>query len=85
MARQVKFPAAFTGSTGIGAGTWALAIGFFALAVDADGRKGLLQALTGIILIAFAWLQNTVSPDYTVGTGILMAAWVSVAVFKRLK
>lgn len=69
----------------IGAGTWALAIGFFASAVDADGRKGLLQALTGMLLIAFAWLQNTVSPDYTIGTGILMAAWISVAVFKRLK
>ena len=69
----------------IGAGTWALAIGFFAMAVDAEGRKGLLQALSGLFLIGFAWLQNTVSPDYTIGTGILMAAWISVAVFKRLK
>lgn len=77
--------AAISAGSLIGAGTWALAIGFFAMAVDADGRKGLLQALTGILLIAFAWLQNTVSPDYTIGTGILMAAWVSVAVFKRLK
>ena len=69
----------------IGAGTWALALGFFAMAVDADGRKGLLQALSGLLLIGFAWLQNTVSPDYTIGTGILMAAWISVAVFKHLK
>ena len=69
----------------IGAGTWALALGFFAMAVDAEGRKGLLQASSGLLLIGFAWLQNTVSPDYTIATGILMAAWISVAVFKRLK
>lgn len=69
----------------IGASTWALAIGFIASAVDADRRNGLLQALTGLLLVAFAWLQNTVSPEYTIGTGILVAAWISVAVFKWLK
>ena len=69
----------------IGAGTWGVAIIFFALAVDSRTATALLQLSTGGALIVLAWLQNAVSPDYTVVSGVLMAGWIAVVVFKRLK
>jgi len=69
----------------IGAGTWGAAIVFFALAVDSRTTVALLLLSTGSALIGLAWLQYAVSPDYTVVAGVLMAGWIAVAVFKRLK
>lgn len=69
----------------VGALTWGLAFVFFAMAVDRQPRVALLQLATGASLIALAWLQSAVSPEYTIVSGILLAAWAAVAVFKRLK
>jgi len=69
----------------IGAGTWGVAIVFFALAVDSRTTAALLQLSTGGALIGLAWLQHAVSPDYTVVSGVLMAGWIAVAVFKLLR
>ena len=69
----------------IGAGTWGVAIIFFALAVDSRRATALLQLSSGGALVVLAWLQYAVSPDYTVVSGVLMAGWIAVVVFKRLK
>ena len=69
----------------IGAGTWGVAFLFLALAVDSRTPAALLQLSTGGALVVLAWLQYAVSPDYTVVSGVLIAAWLAVAVFKRLK
>jgi len=69
----------------IGAGTWGVAIIFFALAVDSRTTAALLQLSTGGALIGLAWLQYAVSPDYTVVAGVLVAGWMAVAVFRWLK
>ena len=72
-------------SSVIGAGTWGVAIVFFALAVDSRTTAALLQLATGGALIGLAWLQHAVSPDYTIVSGVLMAGWMAVALFKWLK
>jgi len=69
----------------IAAGTWGVAMIFFAMAVDNRKAKALLQLSTGGVLMVLAWLQYAVSPDYTVVAGVLVAGWIAVAVFKRLK
>jgi hypothetical protein len=72
-------------SSFIGAGTWGIAMIFFAMAMDNRKAKALLQLSTGGVLMVLAWLQYAVSPDYTVVVGVLVAGWIAVAVLKRLK
>ena len=72
-------------SSFIGAGTWGIAMIFFAMAMDNRKAKALLQLSTGCVLMVLAWLQYAVSPDYTVVVGVLVAGWIAVAVLKRLK
>lgn len=69
----------------IGAAGWGVAIVFFALAVDSRTPVALLQGSTGVALAVLAWLQFVVSPEYTIVSGIVIAAWLAVAVFERLK
>lgn len=69
----------------VGAGTWTSAFVFFAVAIDTSGIRGMFLALSGLLLLVLAWLQSSVSQDYTIASGILIAAWVSVWVFRRLK
>lgn len=69
----------------VGAGTWGVAFIFIAQAMDSRKPAALLQLTTGAALIVLAWLQHAVSPEYTIVSGVLMAAWIAVAVFKRLK
>ena len=68
-----------------GAGGWGAAIIFFALAMDSRTPVALLQASTGMALTILAWLQFAVSPEYTIVAGVVIAAWLVVAVFQRLK
>lgn len=69
----------------IGAATWGLSFIFFGLAVDNRKRIALWQLLTGIALLSFALLQNFVSPDFTIATGVLLAIWVAVGMFRQLR
>ncbi len=65
--------------------TWATSFIFLAMAVDNNHSTALLQAFTGIALMILSWLQNSVSPEFTIVTGVLIAAWVSISLYWRLK
>ena len=69
----------------IAASTWALAFVFFALAVDNRESKAVLQSLSGLTLIVLAWLQANVSSDYSIASGVLVATWVAISLFRQLR
>ena len=69
----------------VGAGTWGISFVFLGMAVDSRKPAALLQLSTGLTLMVLAWLQYTVSPEFMILTGVLMAAWVSVGLFQRLR
>ena len=69
----------------LAAGTWGVAFLFLGLAVDNREPAAFLQLITGVALLSLALLQNNVSPDYAVVSGGLVATWVAVTVFRRLR
>ena len=69
----------------LAAGTWGVAFLFLGLAVDNREPAAFLQLITGVALLSLAWLQNNVSPDFAVVSGVLIATWVAVTVFRRLR
>ncbi len=69
----------------LGAGIWGIGLIFFGLAVDGKDPKAVLQVITGISLLVLAWLQANVSADYVIMSGVLVASWVAVSVYKRLR
>lgn len=69
----------------LGAGTWAVAFIFFALAFDKRGPVVLLLAITGVAMVVLAWLQTAMTTDYAIVSGALVATWIAVAVFKQFK
>ena len=69
----------------LGAGIWGLGFIFLGLAVDNTEPKAMLHVVTGISLFVLAWLQFTVSPEYTIISGVIVATWVSVSLFQRLR
>ena len=71
-------------STFLGVGTWALGFIFLAVAVDNRGPLALSQVTSGVALLAVALLQNSLSPNFFLLSGVLLASWVAFAVFKRL-
>lgn len=71
-------------STYLGASTWGVGFIFLALAVDNRGRSALFQMMTGVVLLVLALLQNSVSPDFIIVAGVLLAIWLGVVLFKRL-
>jgi hypothetical protein len=68
-----------------GAVTWGLGLIFFALATDSRTSISLLQFFTGAALSILAWLQFSVSAELTVVTGVLLAAWAAVSLFRQLR
>lgn len=73
-------------TTGIlAAATWGAGFIFFALAVDNRARSAFLQLASGTALLFLAWLQTTVSPEYAIVSGVLVAAWLGVATFRQLR
>lgn len=68
----------------LGMSTWGMGFIFLALAVDNDGRLAVLQLVTGVAFLILALLQNSVSPDFIIVSGVLLATWVAVVLFKRL-
>jgi len=69
----------------LGAGIWGVGIVFFGLAVDGKEPKAVLQVVTGVALLALAWLQANVSADYIIVSGVLVAGWAATGLFKRLR
>jgi hypothetical protein len=69
----------------IDAGIWGVGLIFLGLAVDNDEPVALLQFVTGIVLLALAWLQFSVSADYIIVSGVIVATWVAFSLFKRLR
>ncbi len=64
--------------------TWAMGFIFLGLAVDNYGRVALFQLVTGVAFLVLALLQNSVSPDFIIVSGALLATWVAVVLFNRL-
>jgi hypothetical protein len=71
-------------NTYLGLSTWGLGFIFLGLAVDNDGRVALFQLITGVAFLILALLQNSVSPDFIIVSGVLLATWVAVVLLKRL-
>ena len=68
----------------LGAGALGTGFIFLGLAVDNDGRTAMFQSITGVVLLVLTLLQSSVSPDFLIGSGVLLAIWVAVVLFKRL-
>ncbi len=68
-----------------GAFTWGLGFVFLAMAVDSQDSPAILQSLTGLSLLVLAWLHNSVSPDFIIASGILIALWVAATLFRQLR
>ena len=68
----------------LAASSWALGFSFLAMAIDRGGRLAFLQVVTGGSLLTLAFLQNSISPDFGILAGILVAVWVAVALYRRL-
>jgi hypothetical protein len=69
----------------LGASTWGLGFAFLGLAVDSRGLTAYLQSSTGVALLGLACLQNFVSPDFTIASGVLLATWVLVVMYRQLR
>jgi len=57
---------------------------FLALAVDGKGLLAALYWITGIALPALAFLQDRVSPDFVIVSGVLLASWAGHSILKRI-
>ena len=68
----------------LGVSTWGMGFIFLGLAMDNHGRTALFQLISGVALLVLALLQNSVSPDFIIISGALLATWVAVVLFKRL-
>jgi len=68
-----------------GAFTGGLGFVFLAMAVDSRESFAVLQSLTGLSLLVLAWLHSSVSPDFIIVSGILVALWVAATLFRQLR
>ena len=69
----------------LGAAIWGVGFVFLGIAVDNRDPGAILLLVTGIALLVLAWLQTSVSPDYAIVSGVLVAVWVAFSTFKRLR
>lgn len=67
------------------ASTWGIGLVFLAMAVDSSFSEAFLRAVSGLGLLILAWLQGSVSADFTVVTGMLIALWAATSLFRRLR
>ena len=68
-----------------GAATWGLAFIFLGLAVDNREPTALLQFATGVALLILAVLHSSISPDFMIASGVLIASWLAVVIFRQLR
>ena len=71
-------------NTYLGLSTWGMGFIFLGLAVDSHGREALFQLVTGVSFLILALLQNSVSPDFIIVSGVFLATLLAVVIFKRL-
>jgi len=69
----------------VDASTLGLGFIYLGLATDNRGTTAIFQLVTGITLLVLAGLQHTVSPDFTIVSGVLVATWVGITVFRQLR
>lgn len=67
------------------AGIWGVGILFLGMAIDNHDPRAFLQLVTGAVLLVLAWLRTTASPDFAIVSGVLVASWVAIGLFKRLR
>jgi hypothetical protein len=72
------------GGAFISAGFWATGFVFLALALEGDGPPTGWLAISGITLMALAWLSHSVAPEFGVIAGFLLAAWLTAPVIKSI-
>ena len=65
--------------------TWGGGLVFLGLALDKRGPTVYFQSATGLVLLVLACLQNSVSPDFIIISGALLAAWAAIAIFLNLR
>jgi hypothetical protein len=65
--------------------TWAIGLVFLGIALDNRGPLAYFQLVTGLFLLVLSYLQNSISPDFTIVSGALLAAWASIALFGHLR
>jgi len=65
--------------------TWGTGFVFLGLAVDNRATGALLQVASGVALLFLAWLQNTVSPEFIIVSGVLVATWLAAIVFRHVR
>ena len=66
----------------LGASAWGVGFLFMGFALDNRGSKALVQWVTGVALIISALLQASVSSDFIIVSGVILAIWTAAAVFK---
>lgn len=54
---------------------WMAGIVFLGLAVDASGRRALLQCLTGVALMVLGWLSLRVAGEFGLLSALLVVGW----------
>ena len=69
----------------VGAAIWAMGFVFLGIAVDKRGLVAIAHLVSGLTMLLLAWLQSTVSADFTMVSGVVLAAWASVLVFRQLR
>lgn len=62
---------------------WGLGFVFLGLAVDGRGLRAVFLGMTGLALPVLALLQNRVSPDFMIVSGVLLAAWAGHGILRR--
>jgi len=67
----------------LAAGTWGLGFMFLGLAVDSRGLRAVFLGMTGVALPGLALLQDRVSPDFVIVSGVLLAAWAGHGILRR--
>ncbi len=63
--------------------TWGLGFVFLGLAVDSRGLRSVFLGITGLVLPVLALLQDRVSPDFVIVSGVLLAAWAGHGILRR--
>lgn len=63
--------------------TWGLGFVFLGLAADSRGLRAVLLGITGLVLPMLALLQDRVSPDFVIVSGVLLAAWAGHGILRR--
>lgn len=82
---SVVWVAGFKNSDVVSAGIWGVGILFLGIAVDNRDPRAFLQLATGVALLILAWLRTTASPDFAIVSGVLVAIWVAISLFKQLR